>query len=90
MAVLESRPVENTTLSLAARYVGHRKDIDATTFARKSLPGYTVVSLSGSYEIRPGWKLFGRIENLFDRRYADPDGFQSTPFGGYAGLSGSF
>ena len=86
-ARLELRPVPEGTLSLSVVYTGHRKDIDASSFQRKSLPGYTVVNLSASYRLSERWRLFGRIENLFDRDYADPDGFQSRPFGGYVGLA---
>ena len=89
-ARLETRPIESATVSVGARYVGHRKDIDALTFARKSLPGYTIADLAATYEFRPGWRLFGRAENVFDRDYGDPDGFQSRPFGGYLGLLATF
>jgi iron complex outermembrane receptor protein len=34
------------------------------------LKAYWVASLHGSWRITPGLELFGRIDNLFDRRYA--------------------
>jgi vitamin B12 transporter len=89
-ARLEVRPVEAATLSLGVIYTGHRKDIDALSFGRKSLPGYTVTRLAATYRIGERWKLFGRLENVFDRKYADPDGFQSPGFAGYFGLSAEF
>ena len=33
-------------------------------------PGYTVVGLTGSWQITDGLQLFGRINNLFDTTYA--------------------
>jgi iron complex outermembrane receptor protein len=36
----------------------------------EKLPGYAVASLHGSYVIGHGLELFGRIDNLFDHRYA--------------------
>ncbi len=88
-ARFEVRPIEQATVSLGVVYTGHRKDIDALTFQRKSLPGYTVVNLSTTYRLGKRWTVFGRIENLFNREYSDPDGFQSRPFGGYIGFSAS-
>jgi iron complex outermembrane recepter protein len=34
------------------------------------VPGYTVVNLTGSWQIADGLQLFGRIDNLFDTTYA--------------------
>lgn len=30
--------------------------------------------------------LFGRIDNLFDKHYENPDGFLGTGIGAYAGI----
>ncbi len=34
------------------------------------IPGYTLVNLTGSWQITDGLQLFGRINNLFDTTYA--------------------
>lgn len=35
-----------------------------------ALPGYAVVNLDLRYRLAPRWQAFGKIDNLFDRRYA--------------------
>lgn len=35
------------------------------------VPGYAVVNLDGRYVLGKGFELFGRVVNLFDRRYAN-------------------
>jgi outer membrane receptor protein involved in Fe transport len=35
------------------------------------VPGYTVVNLDGRWKLGKGLELFGRINNLFDRKYAN-------------------
>jgi vitamin B12 transporter len=51
---------------------------------------YTLVNLAGSYELRRGVQAFARIDNLLDRRYEDPTGFQRPGFGVFAGLKVAF
>ena len=38
---------------------------------RGKVPGYTVVNLDTRYKVRRDWELFGRVNNLFDRQYAN-------------------
>jgi vitamin B12 transporter len=65
------------TLSVAARYVGKRPDLDFTQFPspRVTLPAYTKVDLSAEYPLSvrslSGLSLNARIDNLFDRRYEE-------------------
>lgn len=35
------------------------------------VPGYTVVNLDGQAEVAPGWEVFARVTNLFNRKYAN-------------------
>ncbi len=35
------------------------------------IPGYAVVNLDGRYGFAKGWELFGRVANLFDKRYSN-------------------
>lgn len=39
--------------------------------ARGKVPGYTVVNLDTRYRIDKGWEVFARVNNLFDREYAN-------------------
>ena len=35
------------------------------------MPGYTVVNLDGRFKVTKDIELFGRVNNLFDRTYAN-------------------
>ena len=48
--------------------------------------GYATTNLAASYELSRHLTLFGRINNLFDRRYEDPLGFDRPGFGVFAGV----
>jgi vitamin B12 transporter len=80
------RPTEEVTLSLDVLYVGKREDGDFVTFARIKEDPYTVVSLAGSWQARSNLRLFGRVENLFDEEYENPNGFGHAGIGFFAGL----
>ena len=49
---------------------------------RGKLPGYAVVNLNADYRLGRGWTLFGRVDNLFDRRYATAGALAENPFVG--------
>lgn len=44
------------------------------------LSGYTVAHLNADYRFAPGWKLFFKVENLFDRKYATLAAFNRNAF----------
>jgi outer membrane receptor protein involved in Fe transport len=39
-------------------------------FGAGSLPKYAVLNLTGEWRFAPGWELFGRINNVLNRKYA--------------------
>ena len=41
-------------------------------------PGRAVAALSASVRLARGFELFGRVSNLFDRRYEDVYGFPAA------------
>jgi outer membrane receptor protein involved in Fe transport len=43
-------------------------------------PGYGVVNLHARYEFAPGWELFGRLNNLFDKKYFTAGALAENPF----------
>jgi vitamin B12 transporter len=53
---------------------------------RLDTPGYATVSLAASFALSRYLTLFGRIDNLLDRRYESPVGFLQPGFGAYAGI----
>src|SRR5262249_20643664 len=48
--------------------------------------GYTIVNLRGDYAISDQVKLFGRVDNLFNRHYQNPTGFLAPGFGVFGGI----
>ena len=56
------------------------------TFARVREDPYTIVGLAGSWQARSNLRLFGRVENLLDKDYEDPNGFGQPGIGFFAGL----
>jgi vitamin B12 transporter len=53
---------------------------------RLQAPGYTTVNLAASFDLSRQLALFGRIDNLLDRRYQNPVGFLRPGFGVFAGI----
>ncbi len=49
---------------------------------------YTTVNVAASFTVTSRWSVFGRLDNLFDRRYQDPVGFLQPGLGVYAGVRG--
>ena len=56
------------------------------SIARLDAPGYTTVNLATRYQISRTFEVFGRLDNLFDRRYQNPTGFLAPGFGVFAGV----
>jgi len=58
------------------------------------VPSFTTVNWSANYAVNKNWKVFGVINNLFDKRYISsrsPDGiFAGAPFNFQAGMSYQF
>ena len=47
---------------------------------------YATVNLAADYDLGHGLTLFGRIDNLLDRRYQEPVGFDRPGLGAYGGV----
>jgi vitamin B12 transporter len=80
------RPIEDVTVSFDVLYVGERDDSDFFTGARVKEDPYTVLSLAGSWQARKNLRLFGRVENLLDEDYEEPNGFGHAGIGFFAGV----
>jgi vitamin B12 transporter len=70
-------------LGAKARYSGSRPD------AGKTLGAYAVLDLTASYTLSREVRLFGRIENLFDRVYETVYGYRQAGRGAFVGLTWS-
>ena len=88
----------NTLVSL--NYLSNQYADSANTVAQNAIgtlgevPSFTTVNWSANYAINKDWKLFGVINNVFNKRYISsrsPDGiFAGAPLNFQAGMSYQF
>lgn len=79
--------LEKTSLNLGARYNGHTWNNSANT---QKVKPYTKVDFSASYEYTKNFQVFGRIENIFDRKYEEARGYAEPGRSFYAGSRVTF
>jgi vitamin B12 transporter len=79
------------SFTATAVYTGKWSDInrDGTESGLFATP-YTLVNLAGNYDLGHGVTLFARINNLLDRHYRDPIGFQHQGLGVFGGIKVAF
>jgi vitamin B12 transporter len=82
---------EAAALSATALYTGAWVDVNrAGTQSGLVAGGYTLVNLTGSYALGHGFTAFARVNNLLDRHYQNPIGFEQPSLGVFAGLRYQF
>ena len=75
---------------------GRRLDVDAVSFRTIDKGGFSRFDLASSYDLpwrAPGIKrvsLYGKIENLFNKKYEEGDGFPARPLNFLLGIRGLF
>ena len=79
-------PMDTLSLSSTVLFVSDWQDIDRSTFATVSQPGYTVVNLAANYTVNDNVAAFARVDNLFNKHYQNPNGFERPGFGIFAGI----
>ena len=85
------RPVDRLSISATLLYVGSQVDGNRSfSVQRLDTPDYYLVNLAADYDLGRGISVFARIDNLLDRRYENPTGFQRPGFGAFAGLRVAF
>ena len=52
--------------------------------------GYTTVDVAATYELSARLAVFGRINNLLNKTYENPDGFLQPSIGAFAGVKVTF
>ena len=84
-------------VNIAANMVGRRDDFRAASpFGNTTSPGYVRADLASSYVLpwRAPWvkqsSVFGKIENLFNKKYQEVDGFRARPFNFLLGVRATF
>ena len=94
--VLLNYQQEKFHINLNANIVGKRDDVGVVSGANIKEAGYVKFDLASSYALPvkiPSVKelaLFGKIENLFDKKYEEADGFRARPFNFLIGIRGVF
>jgi vitamin B12 transporter len=75
------------SLTAGAVYVGPWIDVSrAGTVSGLRANGYTVVNIAGTYDLGDGLQAFMRVNNLLNRHYQDPTGFERPGVGVFGGL----
>ena len=84
-------------VNLGANFVGRRDDFRAASpFGDITKPGYVIFNLASYYTLpwrMPAVKdltLIGKIENLFNRKYEEVDGFRARPLNFLLGVRATF
>lgn len=80
-------PTDAFNLSTTVLHVGSAVEFNRDgTVPREDSSAYTLVNLAANYRIDKHVEIFGRIDNLFNRRYEEPIGFDQTGFGAFGGV----
>jgi vitamin B12 transporter len=79
-------PIDALQISATVLHVGEWIDVGREDFARLVQPGYTIVNLAANYDVNANTKVFARVDNLFDLRYQDPNGFLRPSLGVFGGI----
>jgi vitamin B12 transporter len=67
-------------------YVSSWEDITRETDVDLKQPGYTTANVAVNYDINDMFTVYGRVANLVDEHYQDPNGFLRPGRGFYAGI----
>jgi vitamin B12 transporter len=85
-ATADWKPIPRLRLAASLVYVGAWVDFDRSGFTQLRASPFSTVDLSGEYDLGRGLTLFARIDNLLDRRYEDPVGFDKPGIGAFGGI----
>jgi vitamin B12 transporter len=84
-------PMEKLTLSATLLYVGPWVDGNRDfSVPRLKAKGATLVNLAAEYKATDKVTVFGRVDNLFDKRWENPVGYLAPGFGAFGGIRVAF
>jgi vitamin B12 transporter len=82
--------LEKGSVSVSLIQIGKRDDMDYPLWpaapARVTLPGYTLLSASASFNIMANIQLFARLENILNQEYEMIKGYGTAGFSTYFGV----
>ncbi|MET3695189.1 TonB-dependent receptor plug domain-containing protein [Methylobacterium goesingense] len=86
-ATAQWTPISGLSFSGTVIVLGHFVDGNRDfSIQRLKNPGFTLVNLAVNYDVNETVSVFGRIDNLFDRRYENPTGFLGPGLAVYGGV----
>jgi vitamin B12 transporter len=84
-------PMDKLSLSATLIYVGPWVDGNRDfSVPRLKAKGATLVNLAAEYKATDKVTVFGRVDNLFDKRWENPVGFLVPGFGAFGGVKVAF
>jgi vitamin B12 transporter len=86
----EVRPWDDTLFGIGVLQVSNRTDFDATTGALINPSPYTLLRVTAQYDVIKNVQLFARAENMLNRVYEEPEGFQAPYFQAFFGVKARF
>ncbi len=86
----EVRPWENTMFGVGVLQVNSRNDFNAVTGALMQPSPYTLLRITAQYDVIPAVQFFARAENVLNRVYEEPEGFQAPYFQAFFGVKAKF
>lgn len=86
----EVRPWENTLFGIGVLQVNSRYDFNAVTGAIMQPAPYTLLRITAQHDVIPAVQLFARAENVLNRVYEQPEGFQAPYFQAFFGVKARF
>jgi outer membrane cobalamin receptor len=79
--------VSKLSLDASLLYVSSWIDVNREfTFQQLTQPGFTTVNIAANYDIDDHFTLYGRVANLLDEHYQNPNGFLAPSLGWYLGI----
>jgi vitamin B12 transporter len=81
---------QGVSAGLGLKFVDHRQDIDAQTFALVEDPDYTLVRVYAAWQATKSLNLKVRVENALDRKYEEVNGYPALGFGVFADAEWKF
>ncbi len=84
--------MERININLSFIHLGEREDLDflAWPAARATLPGYTLLNASASYNLNSQAQFFLRLDNILDEEYENIFGYGTPGFSAFSGLKLNF
>jgi vitamin B12 transporter len=84
------QPTEKLSITATALWVSGWIDVPRLGFSAVQAPGYNLVNVAANYAVTPNVTVFGRIDNLLDKHFENPLGWEHTGIGFFGGMRATF